>query len=61
MRNTEWWVHDRDSKIKQETLETRQQDSDLVLLLTGYETLDKSLPHPRLRFSTCKVGTTEQT
>lgn len=34
---------------------------DLVLLLTGYETLDKSLPHPRLRFSTCKVGTTEQT
>lgn len=38
-----------DGKIKEEALEMKEQDSDLVLLLTGYETLAKLFPLWRLR------------
>lgn len=48
-------------KIKEEALEMKEQDSDLVLLLTGYETLAKLFPLWRLRFPTCNMGTTETT
>ena len=38
-----------DGKIKEEALEMKEQDSDLVLLLTDYETLAKLFPLWRLR------------
>lgn len=48
-------------KKKEEALETKEQDSDLALLLTGSETVAKLFPLWRLRFSTCNTERAETT